>query len=103
VAQRRITLAVTVEEDKRLRRLAAERHTSLSAIVRAALMSPAAESSIGGLSRDDLIGILESLAQSGNLRAIELLLLRPWERGELPEPEEVPRSMIDELAERRRA
>jgi hypothetical protein len=47
------------------------------------------------LSQQDLVGLLETLAQQGNVRAIQLLLERPWEK--LSDAEAEPESEFDAL------
>lgn len=51
------------------------------------------------LSEADLVVLLERQARRGNVRAIDLLLRRPWERDRVAPP--ARRSVIDELAARR--
>jgi hypothetical protein len=52
----------------------------------------------GPLSREELVVLLERQARRGNVRAIQLLLERPWAQGERAEPAS---GLIDELARRR--
>src|SRR4051794_2094443 len=49
----------------------------------------------GPLSQEDLIGLLEHAAAKGSLRAIDLLLRRPWERGPRPNFDQQPRLDAD--------
>lgn len=53
----------------------------------------------GPLTEADLVALLEAAARRGNVRAIELLLRRPWERDRVAPP--ARRTVIDELAARR--
>lgn len=55
-------------------------------------------SSPGPLSEPELVVLLERQARKGHVRAIELLLQRPWQRKQEPA---VSGSKIDELASRR--
>jgi transposase len=50
------------------------------------------------LTREELVVLLERQARRGNVRAIQLLLERPWAKGERAEPAS---GLIDELARRR--
>lgn len=59
-----------------------------------------------GLSEDELVKLLESVARDKrSIRAIELLLCQPWRRSKdlIHEEPEKPKSMADELAELRAA
>jgi hypothetical protein len=47
------------------------------------------------LSEADLVGLLEALARDGNVRAIQLLLERPWDKGRNEESE--PENEFDAL------
>jgi hypothetical protein len=51
------------------------------------------------LTEADLVALLEAAARKGHVRAVELLLRRPWERDRVPAS--AGRSVIDELAARR--
>lgn len=58
-----------------------------------------------GMTEADLIRVLETQARSGNVRATQLLLERPWEKkvpapAKADEPKPEP-SLLDELAARR--
>jgi transposase len=50
------------------------------------------------LTREELVVLLERQARRGNVRAIQLLLERPWAKGEQAAP---AGGLIDELAKRR--
>lgn len=50
------------------------------------------------LGREELVTLLERQARRGNVRAIQLLLERPWTKGEQAAPAS---GLIDELARRR--
>lgn len=60
----------------------------------------------GGLSEEELVRLLEGQARRGHIRAIHLLLMRPWDR-ERDRPAELadasdPLGAVVSLAERRR-
>jgi hypothetical protein len=76
--------------------LGLSRRSTFRALAQARPPTPA-----GPLSEDDMVALLERQARRGHVRAIELLLRRPWEADRLPAPP--PRSLIDELAARRAA
>lgn len=51
-----------------------------------------------GLSHDDLILMLEEAARHGSLRAMELLLVKPWEK-KVPDVDPTQKSLAQLLAE----
>ncbi|MGI8623325.1 MAG: hypothetical protein ACR2NB_07520 [Solirubrobacteraceae bacterium] len=55
----------------------------------------------GGLSREELVALLEDRARAGNVGAIVKLLERPWERRVEEKPPASPFAELDELAGRR--
>lgn len=55
------------------------------------------------LSTDELVSMLEASARNGSIKAVELLLKRPWENQPQPDEDEKDKTITfeDELAQRR--